>query len=85
MHPMYLAYKPPTMLPTQTLHPSSTASNPATATNHSRLKKRDTTNTIAGAGKYFPSPTDSRWGNPDTWWSIGLAMTSFGSILYFYF
>lgn len=86
MNPMYLAYKPPQMLPTETLHPATASgTGGAKATGKSKVKR------------YLPGsdPADSfdknilfkgnEPINADRWWWIGVGMTGLGGVLYFYF
>ncbi|PWW74031.1 hypothetical protein C7212DRAFT_284053 [Tuber magnatum] len=66
MNPMYLAYRPPQMLPTQTLNPTESAPK---ATGASKLKVK---RTLPSNLKNVESI------NVDRWWWIGLGMTSVG-------
>jgi len=71
MNPMYLAYSPPQMLPTQTLNPTTRAPK---ATGASKLRvKRALPSNLKKAEKI----------NADKWWWIGLGMTSVGFLGFF--
>lgn len=68
MHPMYLAYKPPKMLPTTTLNPMPTGSH----------QKRD----MSGSGVHLVIREELV--NPDRWWWFGVMMTSLGGLAFFF-
>ncbi|KAG0132609.1 chaperone for protein-folding within the ER, fungal-domain-containing protein [Tuber indicum] len=71
MNPMYLAYRPPQMLPTQTLNPTVSAPK---ATRASKLKvKRALPSNLKKAENI----------NADRWWWIGVGMTSVGFLGFF--
>ena len=87
MHPMFLAYKVPQILPTEDLHPSSTvAASQGKPTGQSSKAKRDIApQKVRQPPGWQPlSKTTTRMMDPDTWWWMGLGMTGFGSFLYFY-
>lgn len=67
LHPMYLAYRPPKMLPTSTLNPMPTGSR----------KKRDLT------GAAFHMVVKDELVNPNRWWWFGVLMTSLGGVAFF--
>ncbi|KAJ5263866.1 hypothetical protein N7478_011471 [Penicillium angulare] len=71
MHPMYLHYKPPKMLPTNTLNPTPTGSH----------KKRDLSS-LSGPG--FNLVIKEEIMNPDKWWWLGVFMTSLGGMAFFF-
>jgi hypothetical protein len=76
--PMYIAYQPPTMLPTTTLHPTATAkSKMKRAVHMQRVDAQEST--------YSHLSHLNPWLNPNHWWWCGLAFTGIGSILFFYF
>lgn len=68
MHPMYLAYRPPKMLPTTTLNPVPTGSR----------RKRD-----MSASGVHPVIKEELM-NPDRWWWFGVMMTSLGGVAFFF-
>jgi len=82
--PLYLAYKPPQMLPTSTLHPAGGAK----ATGSSKLKR-----SLEGLGLKMHEDIElvplmkahSPWLDADRWWWFGLGMTGIGSVLYYCF
>ena len=85
LNPMYLAYKPPEMLPTQTLNPTATGSG-AGATSTGKIKRNTQSTDAFGAplnknilGRHRESV------NADKWWWIGLGMTALGGVGYYCF
>ncbi|KAK4984883.1 Reversal of tor2 lethality [Elasticomyces elasticus] len=85
LNPMYLAYSPPQMLPTQTLNPTSTSSAAGS-------KSTSTSNSKARRGLNMEVPINWKMEsqkqglqsmNADAWWWFGLGMTGLGGILYF--
>lgn len=98
MNSMYLAYRPPVLLPSITLNPTvaPAAVTPTTVaastipTINNNLPKRSENNDFQAP----QSPKDQKQGfisrdkkfklwNPDNTWILGLAMTSFGGFLFF--
>ncbi|MCJ1370687.1 Reversal of tor2 lethality [Loxospora ochrophaea] len=83
-NPMYLVYKPPQMLPTQTLNPTTTSSAPgSTSTANSKLRR-----SLSGLPGSIDDSTISRRKhavNADRWWWIGVGMTAIGGVGYFCF
>ena len=83
MHPMYLALKPPRMLPTTTLQNSATAT--ADAQSKKVKRKRDLL-----LDRYMPSVNTITPGaqslivDANSLWWFGVVMTGIGSILYFF-
>ncbi|KAI9839228.1 MAG: Reversal of tor2 lethality [Sarea resinae] len=84
MNPMYIAYKPPQMLPTQTLNPTATATGGTTSTGSSKVKR--------GLAEEVPRPLNyrvmqKRSGviDADKWWWFGVGMTALGGVTYFCF
>jgi Chaperone for protein-folding within the ER, fungal len=84
MHPMYLAYTPPQMLPTSTLNPTATSAAAGKPTSKSRVKraidyetgeKMESSNTMLAPSEPF---------NADRWWWAGIGLTAAGTILYMY-
>ncbi|KAF7504043.1 hypothetical protein GJ744_002872 [Endocarpon pusillum] len=87
MHPMFLAYNPPQMLPTSTLNPTATSTAPArNPTSKSRVKR--TVNDEIGETieplneKAILTPTEPF--SADRWWWVGVGLTAVGTILYMY-
>ncbi|KAJ5220712.1 uncharacterized protein N7469_009599 [Penicillium citrinum] len=68
MHPMFLAYRPPKMLPTNTLNPVPTDSK----------KKRD----LSGSDLHLVIKEELI--NPDRWWWFGVLATSLGGAAFFF-
>ncbi|TKA31381.1 hypothetical protein B0A50_02227 [Salinomyces thailandicus] len=97
MHPMYIAYTSPEMLPTSTLNPTTgTAASTAAATSNSKLRKRSLRG-HDGAPIIRPQAFDiglsGKEGsvgsvqvvqriNTDRLWWFGLGMMGFGGLLY---
>ena len=81
--PLYIAYSPPQMLPTQTLNPTSvaTGSSKPSATGSSKHKRSVPDQKLE---KYF-QPTTSRLMDPDHWWWFGVTCTSLGTLAYVFF
>ncbi|KAL9107216.1 MAG: hypothetical protein Q9227_007840 [Pyrenula ochraceoflavens] len=82
MNPMFLAYSPPQMLPTQTLNPTNTASGAAassTGSNKFRVK-RDTDPGPRILPPVLTSPPQPE--NYDRLWWLGLGMIGLGTMLY---
>ena len=78
MNPMYLAYKPPQMLPTQTLNPTTAkTSKGSQATSKSKVKRSFEDATVL--------MKRSEPINGDKWWWIGIGMTGIGAVGYFCF
>jgi hypothetical protein len=87
MNPMYIAYSPPVMLPTQTMNPTATASG---AAGTSAAAKRD----VDGEELEVPLNKDAQhikrenqrpqrdWLDANLVWWIGLGMTVFGGAAY---
>lgn len=87
LNPMYLAYKPPQMLPTQPLNPTSTSATAAKQTS-SVPAKRDFED---GKAMQMPLKTEAffhkEWYTPNAdrlwWWGAGI--TALGGVGYFFF
>ena len=83
MHPMYLALKPPQMLPTTTLQTSSSAT--ADARSRKAKRKRDLL-----LDRFMPSVDANTPGvqsmivDANSLWWFGVIMTGIGSVLYFF-
>lgn len=75
MHPMYLVYKPPQMLPTTTLNPASLETGKS-----KRHVRRDIARSASVDG--FIRSDDLI--NPDRWLWFGIFMTAMGGIAIIY-
>ncbi|KAL9131593.1 MAG: hypothetical protein Q9175_006720 [Cornicularia normoerica] len=74
LNPMYLAYKPPEMLPTQTLNPTATASGAAaTTTSTGKIKRNleDMNDFIEPLNKNVLRKR-REYVNADKWWWMGV-------------
>lgn len=93
LNPMYLAFKPPQMLPTNTLNPTTSATGSSQAESTSKLKKRH-----HGGDEHLVFEEDGPLNrnalvtkkardpiNADRWWWIGVGMTALGGIGYYCF
>ncbi|CAI7596865.1 unnamed protein product [Penicillium pancosmium] len=74
MHPMFLAYRPPKMLPTNTLNPMPTADSK----DKSKSKKRD----LSSPDLHLVIKEELI--NPDRWWWFGVLATSLGGAAFFF-
>ena len=85
MNPMYLAYKPPQMLPTQTLNP--TASSTDAPAKSSGQAKRDYEGLEGFAEPLNKDILIKRREpiNADRWWWIGVGITGLGGVAYYCF
>ena len=84
LNPMYLAYKPPEMLPTQTLNPTATTSGAeATSTGKIKRNSRSMDGFVESLNKHVLGRR--RFVNADKWWWIGLGMTALGGVVYYCF
>lgn len=82
---MYLAYKPPQMLPTQTLNPTSSATN-GVAKSSGKAKRG--LEGLEGFGEPLNENVLSKRKEPinaDKWWWIGVGMTGLGGVAYYCF
>lgn len=68
MHPMYLIYKPPQMLPTQTLNPTSSK------------RKRQVEGDTGGRFSIKNLVSREKVGDPNNWLWLGIFMTTLGGI-----
>ena len=90
LNPMYQVYKPPTMLPTQTLNPTTAAATrgaTATASTTGKVKR-----SLFEEDGDFGAPLNRNVlikrkepVNADKWWWIGAGMTAIGGVGYFCF
>ena len=83
MQPMYLAFKPPQMLPTQTMNPTTSATNGAKPTGTGKTKR---------ALDQLPVPLNrhvlKKRNDPvhaHRWWWVGAGMTALGGVGYLFF
>ncbi len=84
MNPMYIAYSPALMLPTQTMNPTATASGAAATTKASK-RSVDTEKLVLPLNKdakHIKRDTDSLSFDATWVWWIGIAMTVFGGAAY---
>lgn len=75
MMPLYLAMSPPTMLPTTTLNPLTTATAAA-----NKVKRGDLPLNHEVIYKRAPGAVRA-----DQWWWFGVFLTAGGSVLYYFF
>ena len=82
---MYLAYKPPEMLPTQTLNPTNTASG-AGATSTGKIKRslKNMDGSVQPLNKDVVGKRRMSV-NVNNWWWIGVGMTAMGGVGYYCF
>ncbi|KAL8671071.1 MAG: hypothetical protein Q9168_004419 [Polycauliona sp. 1 TL-2023] len=90
MNPMYLAYKPPQMLPTQTLNPTSAAPAATGAKTSSRSKSKrelpgDDDGLVQEALNRKALLKQKHASSADRIWWLGVSMTALGGIGYFCF
>ncbi len=90
LNPMYQAYKPPIMLPTQTLNPttaSSTGGATATASTTGKAKRSRFERDEDLGGPLNRNVLIKRKEpiNADKWWWIGAGMTAIGGVGYICF
>lgn len=85
MQPLYLAYRPPQMLPTITMNPTSTASGVAKATG--KVKRDGIEETLDLPLNKNAIKRRRALDSVDTgkWWWIGVGMTALGAIGFFCF
>lgn len=84
VHPMFLVYRPPQMLPTQTLNPTASATAAARATGNS---KRDLSGNEEEQETVVTSTTRrmlkrEEGSGLDRWMWLGIGMTGVGGVLY---
>ena len=84
LHPMYLALKPPRMLPTTTLHASISATADAESTKSKAKSKRDVLlHSYMSSMKADSLIAQSSLLDANMLWWFGVLMTGIGSVLYF--
>ena len=81
---MYLAYKPPMMLPTQTLNPTATTSAAPAATGKFKRSLEDLTGFAEPMNKNVLKKRKESV-QADKWWWLGVGMTALGGVTYYYF
>lgn len=82
LNPMYLAYSPPQMLPTQTLNPTSTAGPSSTSKAKRDLESDHFADEPLNKNVLIKRKEPI---NADKWWWIGVGMTGIGGVAYFCF
>ena len=82
MNPMYLAFKPPQMLPTQTLNPTATATAGARASGKSK-SKRGLEDGPLPLNRHVIKPRTQI--DADKWWWVGVGVTALGAVGYLCF
>ena len=86
MNPMYLAYRPPQMLPTQTLNPTALpgVNNGPKVTSKAKRTLDNPTDFAEAFGSESIIPEVKQF-DLDSWWWLGLGMTAIGGVGYLYF
>ncbi len=90
MNPMYLAYKPPQMLPTQTLNPTSaavaaTGTQPSSTSKSKRELPGDDDGLVQEALNRKSLLKQRHTNNADRLWWLGVGMTALGGVGYLCF
>ncbi|KAL9042781.1 MAG: hypothetical protein Q9180_000345 [Flavoplaca navasiana] len=90
MNPMYLAYKPPQMLPTQTLNPTSaaiaaTGTQPSSTSKSKRELPGDDDGLVQEALNRKALLKQRHTNNADRLWWLGVGMTALGGVGYLCF
>ena len=82
--PLFLAYNPPQLLPTQTLNPTTTATGKPHSTGKSRVKRdiEDSSGEILESFNKKAIIPPSGPSRADRWWWLGVGLTAVGTILY---
>ena len=81
---MYLAYKPPQMLPTQTLNPTTSATDSSKATGKAKRGSGYSGLHVEALNKNALLKSKERI-NADKWWWIGVGVTALGGVGYYCF
>ncbi|CCC70012.1 hypothetical protein NCAS_0D04310 [Naumovozyma castellii] len=92
MQPLYLAYKPPMMLPTQTLNPTEGASNTdsgASATDTQAVNEKRSLRTLVRRSlenrhKTSAVKVHKGFWNSDTFWYLSAGLLGLGSVMFLY-
>lgn len=81
MNPMYIAYSPAVMLPTQTLNPTASS---ATATGNAKrsVREKELPVPLNRGAKHIKRDTDSKSMDMNLIWWAGVGMTVFGGAAY---
>lgn len=86
--PLYLAYKPPQMLPTQTLNPTASASEPTSKVKrdldrgeHDQWRQQMIKGGSFDRDEGLLEPKPMRW-DPDRWWWAGFGFIAVGTVMY---
>jgi hypothetical protein len=84
MNPMYIAYNPPLMLPTQTMNPTTTETGAAATTGASKrsIDGEELVLPLNKDAKHIKRDTDSKPIDATWVWWTGIAMTVFGGAAY---
>lgn len=84
---MYLAYRPPQMLPTQTLNPTKAAATGASQPSGTTKSKRDLEGDQDGLVRdaLTRNALQKQSTNADRIWWLGVGLTALGSVGYFCF
>ncbi|KAI4119164.1 MAG: hypothetical protein LQ345_000874 [Seirophora villosa] len=87
LNPMYLAYRPPQMLPTQTLNPTKAAATGASQPSGTTKSKRDLEGDQDGLVRdaLTRNALQKQSTNADRIWWLGVGLTALGSVGYFCF
>ena len=88
MAPMYLAYNPPQMLPTQTLNPTASATSAGKASSTSTANAKRSLEDLGGfqepLNKNVMMPYKEPYNADKIWW-YGIGLLGLGSVGYFCF
>ncbi|KAI9704798.1 MAG: Reversal of tor2 lethality [Candelina mexicana] len=84
LNPMYLAYKPPQMLPTQTLNPTSTGTAAPKATTGSKVRRGLSDENALPLNRNVVKKRSEPYNADKLWW-IGAGMTALGGVGYLCF
>jgi hypothetical protein len=82
MNPMYIAYTPPLMLPTQTMNPTESAGATATGKVKRSLEEGELDVPLNKNAKHIKRDTQSKPWSIDMLWWAGVGMIIFGGTAY---
>lgn len=85
LNPMYLAYQPPQMLPTETLNPTATSTGSGQSKSTGKAKRDVGSDEFAEAMNKHVLIKRKEPFNADKWWWIGVGMTGLGGVAYYCF